>query len=240
MQASALPSCVRPSMPILFFGDLHAYSFSKVRVLSVGLNPSLHEFPPDSPFRRFPLAEGVTASDPDLSLDALSAYFRTDPYRSWFSAFEPMLNGLDVSYYEGRTSTALHTDICSPVATDPTWSGLEWYEQNALEKEGGLLWHALLKALQPQIVTLSVASHHLSRIRFKGLSDWAVAHVFEKTKTGIPRKRPLNVSSRWYEINGEPSLFVFVPAAQTPLGLLGSMQKREAGMVALEAFRRGT
>ena len=85
-QASGLPSRVSPSMPILFFGDLHAYFSSTVRVLSVGLNPSLHEFPTDSPFRRFPLAEGVTVREPKPYLDALSAYFRTDLYRGWFSA----------------------------------------------------------------------------------------------------------------------------------------------------------
>ena len=55
-QAAALPSRVSPSIPISFFGDLHAYFSSRVRVLTVGLNPSLHEFPADSPFRRFPLA----------------------------------------------------------------------------------------------------------------------------------------------------------------------------------------
>ena len=125
-RASGLPSRVSPSMPILFFGDLHAYFSSRVRVLSVGLNPSLHEFPTDSPFRRFPLAEGVTVREPEPYLDALSAYFRTDPYRGWFSAFEPMLNGLGASFYEGKPSTALHTDICSPVATDPTWNSVDF------------------------------------------------------------------------------------------------------------------
>ena len=238
-QVVALPSCVSPSIPILFFGDIHAYFCSTVRVLSVGLNPSLHEFPADFPFRRFPLAEGVTIAEPDTYLDALSAYYRTDPYRSWFSAFEPMLNGMEASYYEGQPSTALHTDICSTVATDPTWSGLDWNEQNALEKEGGPLWHALLEALRPQIVTLSVASHYLSRIQFKALSGWKVVHVFERTQAGALRKRPVEISARWCEVSGEPSLFAFVPAAQKPLGRLSGNQKREAGAFALEVFRLG-
>ena len=239
-QAAALPSRVSPSVPILFFGDLHPYFSSWVRVLSVGLNPSLHEFPAGSPFRRFPLAEGVTVSEPDLYLDALSAYYRTDPYRGWFSAFEPMLNGLGASYYEGKPSTALHTDICSPVATDPTWSGLDWDEQKALEKEGGPLWHGLLEALRPQIVTPSVASRHLSRIQFKALSGCEVVHVFERTEAGALRKRPVAISATWYEISGEPSLFVFVPAAQKPLGRLSSNQKRQAGEIAIEVFGRGS
>ena len=238
-QASGLPSRVSPSMPILFFGDLHAYFSSRVRVLSVGLNPSLYEFPADSPFRRFPLAEGVTLREPEPYLDALSAYFRTDPYRSWFSAFEPMLNGLGASFYEGKPSTALHTDICSPVATDPTWSRLDRDEQKALEKEGGPLWHGLLEVLQPQIVTLSVAKRHLSRIQFKALNGWKVVHLFKRTEAGALRKRPVAISARWCEIGSEPSLFVFVPAAQTPLGLLSSNQKREAGEIAIEVLRRG-
>ena len=66
-----------------------------------------------------------------------AAYFRTDPYRGWFSAFEPLLNGLEASYYEGQPSTVLHTDICPSVATDPTWSGLDPAVQKALERNGG-------------------------------------------------------------------------------------------------------
>ena len=56
-QASALPSRVSPSIPILFFGDLHAYFSSRVRVLTVGLNPSLHEFPPPRTHGPDPSAE---------------------------------------------------------------------------------------------------------------------------------------------------------------------------------------
>ena len=227
-------------MPILFFGDLHAYFASRVRVLSVGLNPSLHEFPTDSPFRRFPLAEGVTLREPEPYLGRSLCLL---PNRS-LSRLVQRLRGAaqragGASFYEGKPSTALHTDICSPVATDPTWSGLDWDEQNALEKEGGPLWHGLLEVLQPQIVTLSVASHHLSHIQFKALSGWKVVHVFERTEAGALRKRPVEISARWCEIGGEPSLFVFVPAAQKPLGRLSSNQKREAGEIMIEVLRRG-
>ena len=113
---------VEPALPILFFGDLAAYRKSPLRVLTVGLNPSLHEFPADEPFRRFPLAED--GREAPTYLAALSGYFRADPYHNWFRAYESLLAGLGTSYYEGGASTALHTDICSPVATDPTWSRL--------------------------------------------------------------------------------------------------------------------
>ena len=125
-------------MPILFFGDLDAYRASPLHVVTVGLNPSLHEFPADEPFRRFPLAEGSLGREPSRYLDATSSYFRTDPYARWFSsAFEPLLNGMQASYYQGGGSTALHTDICSPVATNPTWSRLDEADRAALESGPG-------------------------------------------------------------------------------------------------------
>ena len=210
-----------------------------MRVLTVGLNPSLHEFPVDSPFRRFPLAEGITAGEPGRYLDSLSAYFRTEPYHGWFSAFEPFLNGLEASFYEGQASTVLHTDICSPVATNPTWSGLDSSVQKDLEKDGRPLWHSLLRVLRPQMVIMSVAHRHLSYIRFKALSEWRIVHMFERTQAGAPRKRPVTISARWCDIGDEPSLLVFLPAAQKPLGRLGSIQKREAGVIALEVLHRG-
>ena len=234
--ASALPSRVVPAIPILFFGDLDAYCSSKTRVLTVGLNPSLREFPTEAPFKRFPLAESAKISEPGIYIDALSAYFQIEPYGRWFSAFESMLNGMEASYYAGQFSTVLHTDICSSVATDPTWSGLDPMTRTALEKEGGPLWHALLKVLQPQIVVLSVAKSHLSRIQFKALSEWKAIHVFKQKADGTPRGQAIRVDARSYEISGERSLFISIRPAQTPLGLLGNIQKREAGMIALKEW----
>ena len=236
--AATLPSRVDLAVPILFFGDLAAYETSPLRVLTAGLNPSLREFPESSPFRRFPLAEGVGAADSGRYVAALSAYFRTDPYRSWFAAFEPLLNGLGASYYPGHPSTALHTDICSPVATAPTWTGLDDLSRSALEARGGPLWHSLLEALRPHVVALSVARHHLARIEFEPLTGWKPLVTFHETASGAQRSRPVRVEARWYDIAGEPSLIVFGPAAQTPLGLLGAVQRRDVGARAREAWRR--
>ena len=231
--------CVTPAAPILFFGDLHAYRDSPLRVLTVGLNPSLHEFPADKPFRRFPLAEGCIARKPSRYLDAMSAYFRTDPYRGWFSTFEPLLDGMEASHYEGRASTALHTDICSPVATNPTWSGLDEDTRSVLAARGNPLWHMLLEELRPQIVALSVAKAHLKRIKFEPLTEWQVIHAFGRTASGGPRRTPYEISARWYDAGGERSLFVFGAAAQKPFGTLAADQKREAGRLLLETYGDG-
>lgn len=238
--AARLPSRVSPAAPILFFGDLDAYLSSPLRIVTVGLNPSLMEFPADDPFSRFPLAEGPDGREPDRYLDALSAYYRTDPYSSWFSAFEPLLNGVGASYYDRETSTVLHTDICSPVATSPTWSSLTDWERSALEAEGGALWHDLLETVRPQIVALSIAQRHLGRIEFESVTGgWEPMHVFTRTGSGVPRSRPYKVRARWYKVGEEHSLFVFGPAAQKPFGLLHDSQKRELGSIVMEAYRDG-
>ena len=44
-RAAGMPVRVTTAAPILFFGDHSAYRASPLRVLTVGLNPSLHEFP---------------------------------------------------------------------------------------------------------------------------------------------------------------------------------------------------
>ena len=226
---------VNPAVPILFFGDLDAYRASPLRVVTVGLNPSRKEFPAGEPFRRFPLAEGNR--EPPRYLDAMSAYFCTYPYSEWFNAFEPLLNGLGASYYEGAVSTALHTDICSPVATDPTWSRLGKVDRAALEADGGPLWHNLVRELRPQIVAISVAKAHLERIEFEPVADCECTYAFEKKANGELRKRPYEIRARWYDVGGDRSLFLFGVAAQTPFGTLAACQKREAGEMLLEVYR---
>ena len=228
---------VTPAVPILFFGDLDAYRASPLRVVTVGLNPSRKEFPAGEPFRRFPLAEGSRDREGPSYLDAMSAYFRTDPYRGWFNAFEPLLNGLGASFYKGGASTALHTDICSPVATDPTWSRLDKTDRAALEADGGPLWRILLEELRPQIVAISVAKGHLKRIRFVPGTDWKIIHTFDRKADGVLRSRPYQIRTRWYNVGGERSLFGFGTAALKPFQLIADCQKRKTGQLLLKEYQ---
>lgn len=196
-RAGSLACRVRPSAPVLFFGDFDAYSHSPLRVLTVGLNPSRREFPGFDLFLRFPLAAGDPGRRLDRYLDALCGYFRTCPYWAWFSTIEPLLNGMGASYHLEDTSAALHTDICSPVATDPTWSRLDGRDRRILEADGVTLWHSLLNVLRPQVVLLSIAQRHLSRIGF-GPPDceWRIIHTFDRTSSGARRSPPYTVRAR--------------------------------------------
>ena len=237
--AAEFDSRATPAIPILFFGDLDAYFRSPLRVVTVGLNPSLEEFPADNPFLRFPAAEWIDTGDQTQYLEALSAYFHKAPYSRWFSSFEPLLKGLGASYYAGMPSTALHTDICSPVATNPTWSGLEDDERKALEANGGLLWHDLLEVLIPQLVVLSVARHHLERIRFSARGNWRDINIFKQKSNGDERRRPYKVSARSYIVGTDPGLFVFCRAGLVPLMEIGTLQKRELGEIILRELANG-
>ncbi len=54
-----LVALVDPSCPILYFGDTCRYFASPLRVATVGLNPSLAEFPSNDPYQRFPATAAI-------------------------------------------------------------------------------------------------------------------------------------------------------------------------------------
>lgn len=168
----------------------------------------------------------------------MSAYFRTDPYDKWFGSLEPLLNGMGGSFYGGESSTVLHTDICSPVATDPTWSRLSEADQAVLVADGVPLWHELLEVLQPNVVVLSVARRHLGRIAFGRLAPWEFIHRFDYTADGALRDRPYEMDGCWHLVGAEPCLFVFCPASQTPLGSITKNQGRELGSIVADTYAR--
>lgn len=226
---------VTPSVPILYFGDSRRYFKSPLRVITVGLNPSGLEFPDYDRFKRFPRARCLS-SDSDLQalrsdyLGSLDDYFREEPYKAWFNqAFEPMLQGLDGSFYAGRSNTVLHTDLCSPLATNPTWSKLGIH-QFALQSPGVALWHELLNDLEPDLVILSIARHHLSRIKFPLVEPWRSVYRLE-------RKNPYDVGIARVQLDsGKRSLMAFGRAAQLPFSTISHSEKERVGQHLKEAL----
>ena len=213
-------------IPIHWFGNRKAYKKSTVRVVTVGLNPSDKEFRendnmPFSTKLRFPLYK---KGKPETLELALNDYFKANPY-SWFKHFECVLNGMGVSYYDCQEYPyhALHTDICTPWATDPTWSKLSNKEREELYAEGHKQWLNLIAKLKPDVIIASVARDYLAKL---GIIDTQKEFCkFDLTKDGKKRKRPEMV---WkYEFNGIP--FINGRTRNTPFGSLSKESKHFVG-----------
>ena len=138
----SMPCVISDAIPILWFGDLDAYSKSPIRIVTVGLNPSNKEFQdkdcdPISVDLRFrsavPLLGKQTLNGSDFKLyrQAMNEYFKCNPYKRWFQWHEAALIHLNASY-GGKMNpqnihydnTAIHIDIKTAIATNPTWGGL--------------------------------------------------------------------------------------------------------------------
>lgn len=228
---------VRPSVPILYFGDSGAYGSSPLKAITAGLNPSKLEFPIDDPFRRFPALRPVVVHV-DGSLGAYRAalddYFRVDPYDGWFKrSFEELLQGLGASFYDGAENTALHSDLCSPLATDPTWSGLDVSDQAALIGDGNDLWHKLVEHLQPDVVLLSVKRDYLANIRFPLSQEPRPVYTVERARPYVVELSQRRLAS------GKETWFVYGMAAQTPFGLISGVAQRAAGQAIREVVDAG-
>jgi len=159
---------VDPALPILFFGDIKSYFKQDFKIVTAALNPSDKEFLNEKgeySYYRFP-----KYSESALSLEeSLSEYFKINPYSKWFgkeedtsTGFKSILNGMGYCFYNrAGYKSALHTDFCSPIATNPTWSGLNKLEKNLLLKNGHKLWSNLIKELKPDLIIMSLKKAYL-------------------------------------------------------------------------------
>jgi hypothetical protein len=238
------PFLVRPSIPVLFFGDSNRYLSSEIRVITVGLNPSKAEFPREDRFRRFRRAESVYPGilggvKRDAYVQSLNRYFRECPY-DWFDCHADLLAGLDCSYYDNASNVALHTDICSPLATDPTWSKLAtdptWKKvtpeiRRRFTESGTKLWHSLVEWLSPHVLVVSVARKYVCGIRFRQVLAAEVLYT-------VPRKNPYRVEISKLRIADEKDAYlVFGQAAQTPFGTVSRTDRREIGVALRRRLR---
>jgi hypothetical protein len=207
------------SIPIVYFGNLEGYRDSALKIVTVGLNPSGVEFDED----RFGL-EVKTSLLPDTLERALCNYFRDNPYTDWFDrAFETILQPLGASYYEkiypGRTprrwtwkpqqNVALHTDICSPLATAPTWSRLP-KEAGKVKEElwawGFPFWKDLIAALRPDIVLMSVGRPCLTKLGTLAWRQFNPLGAATKPKQEMQIARFGNTHIVWGVANVRPFL----------------------------------
>lgn len=224
---------VSPSLPILYFGNLSGYYKSKIKVLTVGKNPSVNEFRDSRSkcysYFRFPNWRG------DNLIETLNLYFETNPLSQWFSAFEPILNGMNCSFYKNRSfeNSALHTDICSPLATFPTWSKLDIKSRTILFDEGHKLWIHLVEELNPDIVLVSIPFN-----LFKRVFDSEISEIFriELKKDGSKRKKPYMVLKTSYLLSSQKTAkIIFGQAANKPFDTIALAQKNLIGRTIINA-----
>jgi hypothetical protein len=221
------------SIPIPYFGDLAAFLDSPLRVLTAALNPSDREFPASEP--RFDVSKGLRGSA-ELETE-LGAYFRGNPYRGWFSSFEPVLNGLEASYggkmAKGEySSTALHVDLCSPIATSPTWSKLTLEQRTGLTTTGREIFEWLVDELEPNIIVASLGWRHIEgwHADFQSGRNWERIVEHRITAKGAPLRTALLVQFNTIKSRkGRPLLFVNATAADKPFGRFTIARKLAAG-----------
>lgn len=210
--------------PIKWFGNRQAYEQSKIRVVTVGLNPSDKEFREEDGEEftselRFP--EFNPNNEATLE-HAFNCYYDRNPY-SWFMAFEHILNGMNVSYYHGKDSVALHTDICSPWATVPTWSKLKSKEKKELIKDGFPEWKRLIDELKPDVILFSIPDAYIKMLDLDDALKETL--TYSKTKDGTNRKKPIVITASHYH----GALCIFGKTRNVPFGALGTKLKQELG-----------
>lgn len=223
-----------PSIPILYFGNHDQYQKSNPKVITVGLNPSNKEFPIESRFSRFPDSEHLDTSkilsenDIFTYLTSLNNYFNRNP-NNWFDSYDPVSNGMNTSYYMNKAgNNVLHTNFCSPFATDLAWSKLKTSIQYTLSREGRKFWHKLVEILEPDIVLFSSARKYVERVMFKK-SRWETYARVTKKKDGSPRAKPYNIEVAEIQIGDKKTYLVFGQIIQLPFGTLSNDIKIQLG-----------
>ncbi len=165
---------VPDSIPILWFGNIEDYFQSDLKIITVSLNPSDIEFKSSkssqpSTALRFPDFNGTSKS----LFDSLNKYFSFNPYNAWFKAsFGTVLGSFQASHDGKLKNAALHTDIGSPYATSPTWTGLSNSERTILESKGSRSWHRLVQILEPDIILFSASKNYEKKILFPQVKGW--------------------------------------------------------------------
>lgn len=216
---------VNPSIPILFFGDLESYQKEKTKIITVGLNPSNTEFrlnkEDNYSYVRFPDYDGSI-----YSLEkSLNNYFKNVPYKRWFNSLEPLLNGIGYSFFPNKFNKVIHTDICSPLATEPTWSKLDNEITIYLQESGIDIWLKLIDELKPDIIIIST---RYSIVRKLNPTNKSIIYIVDKTKDGKER-RPFYLELYDVQFQNFKSKLVYGQPKNTPFGSVSNWDKNRMG-----------
>lgn len=203
---------VRKSIPIVWFGDIEAYKKSKIKVVTIGINPSNNEFPNgadrEPSFSRFPNAEklyakeSLTQEDKILLVETLNGYFKNEPYMKWFNGFEKPLNVLGVSYKSGE-NIALHIDIYTALATKKKWSELTQEQRDTIQGkdtqgkiEENIRFKKLLNYLKPSVIIYSSNYEQFKKIFLQKGQKPLEEYSYKTDKNKTMRITPFCIDGR--------------------------------------------
>jgi hypothetical protein len=157
---------VKPSIPIIWFGNMDSYLNSKTKIITIALNPSDKEFRrtnnEDFSLFRFPESNLIydksylNVNDKKILCSSYNNYFTGDrSYKKWFRAYEKLLNQLDSSYYSNEyTNHSIHIDAYTGISTSLTWGQLTEEDKSTISNIP--LFKKLLNFLNPDIVLISI------------------------------------------------------------------------------------
>ena len=198
----------KDSIPIVWFGNVERYFKSPTKMLTIALNPSCIEFPKWGKQRFQDLTtlrrEIILKEFPiDLLINNYNDYFRYNPYMHWFNYYERILNGVGCSYFDGiAENTAIHIDMYSAIATDPTWGKLAEGQRNRIQNTS--LFKELLQILNPEIVFISVNLPAFKEVIEPGesIKEWVGA--FDYTNKMILYKKDGMTILHGRNVEGKP------------------------------------
>ena len=179
MSKKDLDFVVSPSIPVVWFGDIEKYQQSPKRILTISLNPSLHEFPQSPEQPRFDIVDFSNSNAIDALYTTLNRYFYNNPYKNWFKKYNKLMSVLDCSYggqYSNKTNTAIHIDIYTAIATDPVFGKLTPPQKEHIQNPD--LFDRLFELLDPDIVLISVNE----KIFKKHFNNYFEAYTFRYGK----------------------------------------------------------
>ena len=143
------------SIPIVWFGNLDNYMKSERRIVTIGLNSSLNEFS-EPRVQEICFDDEVDSKKVESLKQTLDSYFDKNPYKMWFCKGDRVLNdSFDATYYTEKATNqglnqAIHIDVYTAIATDPTWGRLDNDVRKRLRNTG--LFNTLLNYLNPDIL----------------------------------------------------------------------------------------
>ena len=124
------------------------------------------------------------------------------------------MNGLRTCYYEGsQENTAIHTDICSPLATTPTWSGLAAEQKEILFTKGFELWKKLVLEIKPDLIVMSLKKSYLELLPL----DF-IKRIITKKGKSTPNRKQLEYVVDHFRLNldGFETNVIWGSAQNTP------------------------